>query len=108
MTIAKWIIVTSVVVIVGLIGGIVALGAIASRDDGIVAHPSRMMRMEGSGEMHGMLQQHQDMLDRMRADASPQMLEMMENDPMTQMMRTGTMMRMQEEHQAEMDRMLGR
>ena len=109
MTVAKGVIISGLVVIVGLIAGIGVLAAVAGRQDGsAVANPSQMMRMERSGQMHGMLQEHQDMLDRMRADASPQMLRMMENDRMTQMMRSGDMIRMQEEHQAEIDRMMGR
>ena len=109
MQVAKWIVIVSVVIVTGLIAGMIVLGAMVAGDDTVaVRNPSRLMQMEQSGQMHGMMQQHQDMLDRMRSDASPQMQREMENDPLTQMMRSGDMMRMQEQHQAEMDRMLGR
>ena len=108
MNIAKWIIIAGITVVVLLMAAVGVLGAMVSRDDSGVSSPSRMMRMEQSGEMHEMMQQHQDMLDRMRSDASPQMQRHMENDPMTKMMRSGEWTRMQEQHQAEIDRMLGR
>ena len=111
MTIAKPILASIAALILILLAALVGLGVIASRNDAGTTGmhmPGRMTEMERSGRMHEMLQDHQDMLDRMRSDASPQMLEMMKDDPMTQMMRSGEMIRMQEQHQAELDRMLGR
>jgi hypothetical protein len=109
MTVAKWIVITALVVIAGLIAAVSVLGAMAGRDETTtVRNPGRMTQMEQSGQMHEMLQQHQDMLGRMRSDASPQMRKEMENDTMTQMMQTGEMIRMQEQHQNEIDRMMGR
>jgi hypothetical protein len=112
MTIAKPILASVAALILILLAALVGLGVIAAKNDDTTTTgmhaPGRMMQMERSGQMHEMLQNHQEMLDRMRSDASPQMREMMKNDPMTQMMRSGEMIRMQEQHQAEIDRMLGR
>jgi hypothetical protein len=109
MNVAKWIVITGLAVVVVLIAGITVLGAmVASDDPSVVQHPGRLTQMEQSGQMHEMMQKHQDMIDRMRSDVSPQMQRVMDKDPMTQMMRSGEMIRMQEQHQSEIDRMLGR
>ena len=73
-----------------------------------VAATGRMTQMEASGEMHDMAERHRQMLERMQQDASPAMLELMNNDPMWQMMRSGEWARLDEEHQEDIDRMLGR
>ena len=109
MTISKWTVITASAVVVVLIAGAVVLASmVTSSGTTQMGQPGRLMQMERSGEMHQMLQQHQDMLDRMRSDASPQMQRQMEDDPMTRMMFSGDMIRMQEQHQAEIDKMLGR
>lgn len=70
------------------------------------AGPNRLMEMERNGELHAMLQQHQEMMQRMQVDASPQMLEIMRNDPMWQMLDSGEMITLMEEHQEDINRML--
>ena len=67
---------------------------------------SRLTEMEQSGEMSEIWEQHRQMLERMQEDASPAMLEIMNNDPMWQMMRTPEWARMDEQHQEDLDRML--
>lgn len=64
--------------------------------------------MEVSGDLHAMLQQHQDMMEQMRVDASPQMVERMKQDPMYQMLQSGGLLKLMEEHQRSIDRMLAR
>lgn len=66
----------------------------------------RLTRMEQSGELHEMLEQHRQMILRMQDDASPAMLELMNNDPLWKMMRSPEWARLDEEHQEDIDRML--
>jgi hypothetical protein len=51
---------------------------------------------------------HAVMMQRMRVDASPAMVERMRTDPMWQMMRDPRWIRLMEQDQAGLDRMLGR
>lgn len=90
---------------------IAVLGLVlAASDSGDDPTPkvSRLTEMEQSGEMSEMWEQHRQMLERMQEDASPAMLQIMNNDPMWQMMRTPEWARMDELHQQDIDRMLGR
>jgi hypothetical protein len=64
--------------------------------------------MESSGDLHEMLQRHQQMMEAMQVDASPAMLDRMENDPMWQMLESGELIELMEQHQQNIDRMLGR
>jgi hypothetical protein len=92
----------------GLLG--VGLGA-SSTNDGTGAtwvHVGRLTQLEQSGTMRQMLRRHQDMLSQMQASMTPQMLQMMRNDPMWQMLQSGDMIRLQEEHEADIGRMLAR
>jgi hypothetical protein len=52
--------------------------------------------------------EHTAMMQRMRLDASPAMVEQMRADPMWQMMRNPRSIRLMEQEQAGLDRMLGR
>ena len=61
-----------------------------------------------SGDMQQMLDRHQAMMEQMRVGATPEMLAMMDADPMWQEMRTGAFAELMEQHQEELDRMLGR
>ena len=72
------------------------------------ARVGQITEMEQSGEMSRMLEQHRQMIARMQENASPAMLELMRNDPMWQMMRTPEWAQMDEQHQADIDRMLGK
>ncbi len=104
----RWILGVGALAAVGLLG--VAFGA-SSTDEGGGAtpvHVGRLTQLEQSGTMRQMLQQHQDMLSQMQASLTPQMLQMMRTDPMWQMLQSGDMIRLQEEHQGDIDRMLAR
>lgn len=68
----------------------------------------RVTQMVQSGEMQAMFESHKRMLERMRVDASPQMLQLMDADPMWKLMRTGMFTKMLEDWQKQVDRMLGR
>ena len=61
-----------------------------------------------SGEMRQMLDRHQTMMEQMRVSATPEMLAMMDADPMWQQMRTGEFADLMEQHQEQIDRMIGR
>jgi Spy/CpxP family protein refolding chaperone len=94
-----------------VLGVVVTVGVAAATDDDGDDQPAqvgRLTEMEQSGEMHDILELHRQMLERMQDDASPAMLELMNNDPMWQMMRSDDWPQMDEQHQADIDRMLGR
>lgn len=61
-----------------------------------------------SGEMGRVLEQHRQMIEKMQQDASPAMLQLMNNDPMWQMMRSPEWAKMDEQHQQDLDRLLGK
>jgi hypothetical protein len=63
---------------------------------------------ESGGDVQSMIDQHQAMMDQMRVSATPQMLQMMNDDPMWQMMRSGEFIKLLEEHEGDIDQMLGR
>ena len=104
---ARWILGGAALAATGLLG--VAVGT-SSTDDGggTPLHAGQLTHLEQTGAMRQMLQQHQDMLSQMQATMTPQMLAMMRTDPMSQMLQSGEMIRLQEEHQADIDRMLAR
>jgi hypothetical protein len=52
--------------------------------------------------------EHTAMMQRMRVDASPAMVEQMRTDPLWQMMRDPHAIRLMEQERAGLDRMLGR
>lgn len=52
--------------------------------------------------------QHEAMMQRMRAGVTPAMVEQMRIDPMWRMMREDRYVRLMEQDQAQIDRMLGR
>ena len=68
----------------------------------------RFTSMEASGDARTMVEQHQAMMDQMRVNATPAMLQLMNSDPMWQMMRSGEYIRLLEEHEENIDRMLAR
>ena len=68
----------------------------------------RLTVLEASGDARTMVEQHQAMMDQMRVSATPQMLQLMNSDPMWQMMRSGEYVRLLEEHEENIDRMLAR
>ena len=99
------------IVIAGIFGAIITAGIISAADDDgddQRAPVGRITEMEQSGEMHEILEKHRIMLQQMQDNASPAMLELMNSDPMWQMMRSGEWARMDEQHQADIDRMLGK
>ena len=60
-----------------------------------------------SGDLQAMVDRHQAMMEKMPASLTPEMLAMMDGDPMWQQMRTGEFARLMEAHQRQLDRMLG-
>ena len=68
----------------------------------------RLETMLASGDLHAMLQQHQQMMETMRVDTSPSMITRMDNDPMWQMLKSGELIELMEEHQNAIDQMLGK
>lgn len=65
-------------------------------------------RMLDRGQMQAMMDQHRQMMEQMRVNASPQMLAQMNADPMWQLMRNDEFTKMMEDQQRQIDRMLGR
>lgn len=55
-----------------------------------------------------MIQQHHAMMDWMRSSVSATMTDLMNNDPMWQMMRSSAFIADLEQHEQDIDRMLGR
>ncbi len=55
-----------------------------------------------------MIQQHHAMMDQMRSSVSATMNELMNSDPMWQMMRSSALIADLERHEQDIDRMLGR
>lgn len=68
----------------------------------------RLAVLEARGDVRAMVEQHQAMMDQMRVSSTPQMLQLMNTDPMWQMMRSGENVRLLEEHEESIDRMLAR
>jgi len=94
------------VVFVVLLGIVLAVNG--ADDDGTSEPVGRLTEMEQSGQMSEIWEQHRQMIARMQEDASPAMLELMDNDPMWQMMRTPEWAQMDAQHQEDIDRMLGK
>lgn len=82
---------------------IVAVIVYAPRGDG-VSPPSRDQVVTDLGEFE-MLEVDQQMLERMRVSVSPHMGTMIDQNPMWV---DPDMIRLQEENQAQLDRMMGR
>ncbi|MFP5318191.1 MAG: hypothetical protein ACLGI2_07840 [Acidimicrobiia bacterium] len=100
-----------VVVLVSLLlGAVITTGVITALDgeDGGRAPVGRLTQMEQSGDMQDTMERHRQMLQQMQDNATPAMLQLMNNDPMWEMMRSADWTQMQEQHQADVDRMLGK
>jgi hypothetical protein len=67
---------------------------------------SQFTQMIQDGQMQQMFDQHERMLERMQVDASPQMLNIMNADPMWKLMRNGMYTKMLEEYQHQLNQML--
>jgi len=92
------------------LGVIIGIG-IAGSDSGPSTEGLRRDRfthLVETGRAQDMLDQHQGMMEQMRVDATPQMLRLMDADPMWKLMRNGEFARMMVDQQAQLDRMLGR
>ena len=68
----------------------------------------RLTHLVETGRAQDMLDRHEAMMEQMRIDATPQMLGLMDADPMWKLMRNGEFARMMVDQQAQLDRMLGR
>jgi hypothetical protein len=95
----------AVFVSVAITIGIVAVAR--GRDASEPVPVGELTQMEQSGDMHDILERHRQMLQQMQVVATPQMFQLMNNDPMWQMLRGQDWARLDEEHQADIDRMLG-
>lgn len=102
----KWA-VPVVVVIIGLVAvGFATRGtSSSSRANGLCN--DKFTQMESSGTMAAMLKEHQNMMEQMRAGVPPQMLQLVDKDPMWKSMRSGDFTRMMQDQQQQIDRMFG-
>lgn len=103
----KMIVVAMLVVVIPislLWAGALIFGDTDSRAD---RQTTRLDHAIVSGAMQEMLDQHQAMMEQMRVGATPGMLAMMDADPMWKQMRTGEFAELMEQHQEQIDRMLG-
>lgn len=107
VNVKKMIVVPLLVVAIPI--GLLWAGAAIFGSDSESSRPTtRLDHAIVSGELQQMLDQHQAMMERMRVGVTPEMLAMMDADPMWQAMRTGEFADLMEEHQDEINRMLGR
>jgi hypothetical protein len=81
---------------------LLSAGALASVSAAAALQPS------AGFNHHPYSAEHTAMLQRMRVDASPAMVERMRTDPMFQTMRDPRSIRLMEQEQAGLDQMLGR
>ena len=72
------------------------------------ASPNVATPSVAAGDAQAMVAQHHVMMDQMRTSATPQMLQLMNADPMWQMMRSGEFIELLEKHEGDIDQMLGR
>lgn len=93
-----------------ILGSAATVGVISATDadNSRPGQVGRVTQMEQTGEMQTLWERHRQMLMRMQNDVSPAMLQEMKADPMWQMLRSDDWIRMDEEHQADINRMLGR
>ena len=103
----KWL-AALVIVIVGIIGVGLATSNGNSSPSTRGLRNDKLTQMEHQGTMQAMLEQHQNMMEQMRAGLSPQMLQLMDDDPMWKAMRSGDFTQMMQDQQEQVDRMLGR
>jgi len=68
----------------------------------------RFTHLVQTGEAQEMVNRHQRMLEQMRVSLAPEMLQVMDADPMWKLMRNDEYTTMLERQQREIDRMLGR
>jgi hypothetical protein len=103
----RWIVV-GIVVAMTLTGWIGWAFANRHSDPSPAAGETKINRMVETGRLQGMLNQHEQMMEQMRVNVSPQMQQLMDADPMWQLMRNGDFTQMMEDQQQQIDRMLGR
>jgi len=103
----KWL-AAFVIAIVGIIGVGLATSNGNSSPSARGLRNDELTQMEHQGTMQAMLRQHQNMMEQMRAGLSPQMLQLMDDDPMWKAMRSGDFTQMMQDQQQQIDRMLGR
>lgn len=88
--------------------GIFGIGAVVgSGSDSDGGTTGTRNHSSGNGAMTAMLERHQAMMEQMRAGVTPEMLRLMDADPMWKAMRTDEFATLMEEHQDQIDRMLG-
>ena len=72
------------------------------------AGPAGPLKATAADEPPNMIQLHHSMMDQMRASFSSSMNELMNRDPMWQMMRSPNYIAELEQHEQDIDRMLAR
>jgi hypothetical protein len=72
------------------------------------AAPARPLEPTAAVNPPNMIQLHDSMMDQMRASLDASMNELMNRDPMWQMMRSSTYLDALERHEQDIDRMLAR
>jgi uncharacterized protein YbaA (DUF1428 family) len=90
--------------------GLAGIAAAMLLGAGALAVVSATATQQPSADLshHPYSAEHTAMMQRMRVDASPAMVERMRTDPMWQMMRDPRSIQLMEQEQAAIDRMLGR
>ena len=105
----KWL-----VLLIGLLVVVIAIGLVTSDNDrnskstaaSSALCSDKLLKMERNGTAAGMLEQHQTMMEQMRAGLSPQMQQLMDADPMWKLMLSGDFTQMMQDQQQDIDRML--
>lgn len=85
-----------------------AAALLAAGSVAVVSVPWAQPQPAANVTHHPYSTEHNAMMQRMRVDASPAMVERMRSDPMWRMMRKPRSIRLMEQEQAGLDRMLGR
>lgn len=108
----KWWWIGTAALIVILVAGSAAVGSAighnSSKSSSARLPRDQYTQMVQSGQMQQMFDQHERMLERMQIDVSPQMLSIMNADPMWKLMRSGMYTKMLEQFQQQLNQSLGR
>ena len=102
----KWLgLLAFIVVLVIVVAGL-ATSCQSSKPSASGLCNDKLTQMEQNGNTQVMLQQHQNMMEQMRVGLSPQMQQLMDNDPMWKLMRSADFTQMMQDQQQQIDRSL--
>ena len=103
----RWLLVLAVAALV--VGLVVAADSSTDNSPGVGSPPavSTSAHDDTNAADGQMMARHQQMTEQMRLNDSPGMLQMMDADPMWAQMRTTAFIQQQDEHQREINKMLG-